>query len=99
MCAHWLLTAPEETVCPDVVFSHTGAEVTAFIPLKGHKRKVNACAYNGNGSLIATVGNDKTIRIWSLQKALHPPEDEVVKRGVEGMTHSKDKRMPESTSR
>lgn len=38
--------------------------------LSGHKRRVNSCSFNGSGALIATGGNDNTVRLWMLSPAL-----------------------------
>jgi WD40 repeat protein len=44
-------------------------------PIIGHKRRVNACSFSGDGSMVATAGNDKAVRIWSLDEGLKPPDD------------------------
>lgn len=45
--------------------------------LKGHKKRVNACAFNTIGSTIVTVANDNTARLWLLSDPYlnqNPPE-------------------------
>ncbi len=52
---------PEETGIVDIRDARTGESVRSF---DGHDEDVNAVAFNGDGSLLATTGDDGAARIW-----------------------------------
>ena len=42
--------------------------------LAGHVKPVHGVAFNPNGWLLATVGSDKTARVWDQAAAFAPPD-------------------------
>ena len=52
---------PEDTGIVDIRDPRTGESVRSF---QGHDKDINAVEFNGDGSLMATTGDDGAARIW-----------------------------------
>src|SRR4051812_7068676 len=59
--------------CLLVTLAQAGDEKQDVRTLKGHTKDVRAIAFNADGTLLATGGNDQTVRIWDTAtgKELH----------------------------
>ncbi|HYT92885.1 MAG TPA: WD40 repeat domain-containing protein [Gemmataceae bacterium] len=44
--------------------TEAGDEKRDVHTLKGHTKEVRALAFNADGTLLATGGNDQTVRLW-----------------------------------
>lgn len=52
----------------DEVNSHSEAKFNSHTGIKGKKTKVNALAINSDGKILASGGDDGSIRLWDIQK-------------------------------
>lgn len=55
------------------VFLWDAATGAVLRKLFGHEQRINACAFNGDASVLATGSNDKTVRLWDMRSASRAP--------------------------